>query len=45
MSNKPYFNIVAQGLNEKLQREQIEIEISTGKVIIFKTDDGFSVEV
>jgi hypothetical protein len=43
--SKPYFKIVAQGFNEELKREQIEIEASTGKIVLFKTDDGFSVEV
>lgn len=41
----PYFKIVAQGFNEELQREQIEISVGSGKIFLIKSDIGFTVEV
>ena len=41
----PYFKIVAQGFNEELQREQIEISVGSGKIFLIKSDIGLTVEV
>lgn len=44
---KPYFNIVEQGYNERLEREQVQVNINgeSGKVFLIKTDIGFIVDV
>jgi hypothetical protein len=44
---EPYFNIVAQGYDESLEREQVEIKINgdSGKVFLIKSDCGFIVDV
>lgn len=44
--HKLYFDIVALGYDEELQREQIQIHAGeNGNVFLIKTDDGFIVDV
>jgi hypothetical protein len=41
-----YFKIVSSGFNKDTQREEMEISCGeNGKLLLFKTDEGFIVDV
>lgn len=43
---KPYFNVVKNGYDKDLQREQVQINVEQNcDIFLIKTDEGFIVDV